>query len=198
MSLRRFSGVAIAAAVLCLGLAGETSAQGVGVGIKGGVVYPDFDTDALNLKNRTGWQGGLWFGGNRQGVVGVQGELNFLRKRAESELDPTQTVDVNYLQIPVLLRLHSPAQAASGFQVYGIVGPSFDIKLSESFEGVTFTSDAFKGFDIGLMFGAGVEAGRLIFEGRYSRGLKNVNDTFDDVSDIKTHSFALLAGIRFN
>jgi len=178
--IRTINKLPLVLALLCVGFAGTASAQGVGVGIKGGIVYPDFDNDVLNLKNRVGWQGGLWFGGNRPGVLGVQGEVNFLRKRAESNLIPDETVDVNYLQIPVLLRLHNPSSAA-GFQLYGIVGPSFDIKVSETISGVNFTDDAFKTFDIGLMFGGGVEIGRVLFEGRYERGLKNVNKSLESV-----------------
>ena len=197
MNVRRVFSVTMAAAAMALGMAGTASAQGPGVGIKGGVVFPNFNSDAFDLKKRTGWQAGVWFGGNREGVVGVQGEVNLLRKRAESDIIPDATVDITYLQIPVLLRLHNPSSSAAGAQLYGIVGPSFDLKLSETLEGINFTDDAFKRLDIGLMFGVGVEAGRFLVEGRYTRGLRDINEELS-VTEIKSHSFAVLAGVRFN
>lgn len=195
--------IQISALALLVGLCipGAALAQGVGVGLKGGIVYPQFthDIEDLELDNRAGWQAGIFFGGNREGVVGIQGELNWLRKRTTVDFfGDDLDVDVDYLQIPVLLRLHSPAQSAQSFQFYGIVGPTFDIKLREQFADALTIDEGFEGVDIGIMFGAGVEAGRILFEGRYSRGLRNVNKSFDDVSEIKTHSFALLLGVRLN
>lgn len=194
--MNRITKIVVMAAVVVLGGWATASAQGAGVGIKGGVVFPDFTTDALELKGRTGWQGGIWFGGNREGVVGVQGEVNFLQNRAESELVPGDTAKLNYLQVPVLLRIHNPSRA-SGFQVYGIVGPSFDVKISETIEGVSFTSDSFETLNVGAMVGAGIEFARVSVEGRYSRGLRNISKDLE-ATELKSHSFALLLGVRFN
>jgi hypothetical protein len=186
--------VAALAAIVALGTAGTAAAQGIGIGVKGGLVYPDFSTDFEDYKNRVGWQAGLWIGGNRDGIVGVMGEFNFLRKRAETNQGE---VDLSYIQIPVLLRLNTPSTSKNGFQAYGIVGPSFDVKVGESLEGINLI-DEFEGMDIGLMFGGGFEIARIIVEGRYTRGMRQVNESFNDVADLKTHSFAVLFGIRFN
>jgi hypothetical protein len=48
------------------------------------------------------------------------------------------------------------------------------------------------------MFGAGIEAGRVIFEGRYTRGFKQINNRFQETAELKSHSFAVLVGVRFN
>ena len=39
---------------------------------------------------------------------------------------------------------------------------------------------------------------RLILEGRYEWGFLRVNKAFADIEEIKTRSFTLLVGIRFN
>lgn len=186
--------VAVLAAIVAFASTGTAAAQGIGFGIKGGLVYPDFSTDFEDYENRAGWQAGLWVGGNRDGIVGVMGEFNYLRKRAETNQGE---VDLSYIQIPVLLRLNTPSASKNAFQAYGIVGPSFDVKVGESLEGINLI-DEFEGMDIGLMFGGGVEVARIIFEARYTRGMRQVNESFNDLAELKTHSFAVLFGFRFN
>ena len=200
--MKRVSLIVASLFLVLFAAAGTASAQGIGVGVKGGVVFPDFSSDDFDIDNRTGWQFGLFFGGNRTGIVGVQAEINYLRKSAESTAVSGYEADLDYLQIPVLLKLHTPASSASKFQFYGIVGPSFDIKLRETLAGgslvVSDLDDAFNTFDIGVIFGAGIEAGRVIFEGRYSRGFRQINDKFQETAELKSHSFAVLVGVRFN
>ena len=58
----------------------------------------------------------------------------------------------------------------------------------------TDITDGFNGLDIGIVAGAGMEFGRLALEWRYSRGLRRVNDEFNDLYKIKSHSFAALVG----
>ena len=185
---------------LMTGAHGSAFAQGVGVGIKGGLLFPDFSSEDLDLKNNVGWQGGLFLGGNSSGVAGAQVEFNILRKKAESEVLSGYTATLDYLQIPVLLKLHSPSSSASSFQIYGVVGPSFDIKLRESLEGlvVSDVTDGFENFDLGGIVGAGIEGGRFLVEVRYSRGFRQINKNLHDAVEIKGHSVAGLVGFRFN
>ncbi len=42
---------------------------------------------------------------------------------------PEQAIRIDYLQVPVLLRLNIGGEFPSGFAVYGIAGPAFDIKI---------------------------------------------------------------------
>ena len=190
-------------ALLAIGALAATShtAAAQSVGVKGGLVFPEFDADNLDIDNRTGWQGGLFFGGNPGGVLGLQSEINFIRKKAETSAPGSLTdLTVDYVQLPVLLRLHSPASSASSVQLYGLIGPSVELKVRESIEGTTVSSikDGFEGFTWSGIIGAGVEAGRIIVEGRYTRGFREVNKNFLDTTEIKGHSFAVLVGLRLN
>ena len=189
----RFRTAAIAA-IVALGLASPAAAQGLGFGVKGGWVYPDFSTDFGDYKNNSGWQAGIFLGGNREGVAGLQVEFNYLRKKAETDLG---TTELSYLQIPVLLRLNTPSPTKESFQFYGIVGPTFDVKVGDSFTGINLI-DEYEGLDIGIMGGVGIEIVRVIVEGRYSYGLRALNKSLSDLGELKSHSFAILVGFRFN
>ena len=46
--------------------------------------------------------------------------------------------------------------------------------------------------------GGGVEITRFLAEVRYNEGLRNISKNFSASNDIKTRSFALLIGVRFN
>jgi hypothetical protein len=52
--------------------------------------------------------------------------------------------------------------------------------------------------DVGVVIGAGVEITRLILEARYEWGFLAINKQFADIEEIKTRTFTLLVGIRFN
>jgi hypothetical protein len=190
--------------VALLALAGTAAGQdGVGFGIKGGVRYPDFSTDDLDLDNRLGWQAGVFFGGNRDGVIGVQAEVNWLRNETDVPpigAVPAGTVTLDYVQVPVLLKLNVGTRSSYAFNVFGVVGPSFEVLVRDEvsgFGGPTTSDYRFEDVNVGLLLGGGIEVSRFILEARYTRGFRNINRDFD-VSDIKLNSFAVLAGIRFN
>lgn len=191
LRIAKYVSMAVVLVTALVGSAGVASAQGVGV--KGGLVFADFNGDNIDFDKATGWQGGVYFGGNRDGVVGVLGEVNFIQKKTSFEgID----LKVNYLQVPVLLRVGG---GSSGVKLYGVAGPAIDIKIGESVEGFDL-EDGFEGFDIGGIVGVGVEVSRFLIEGRYTRGFRQVNNDFDfeDAVKIKAHSFAVLLGVRFN
>jgi hypothetical protein len=48
------------------------------------------------------------------------------------------------------------------------------------------------------MFGGGIELSRFIIEGRYSKGLLQVDKNLQAIADIRINHFAALIGIRFN
>lgn len=172
--------------------------EGIGIGVKGGPVFADFssDTDDLDFGKRTGFQGGIFFGGNRPGTIGVMGEVNYIQKKAQIPFSD-EDLTLSYLQVPVFLRINGGSRTLSGVNVYGIVGPAVDIKVSDDAGDFDIT-DGFEGVDVSIIGGVGVEITRFIIEGRYTWGLRRVNKEFNDVSEIKARSFAILFGFRFN
>lgn len=194
------------AALTVFCLAAETTtaaAQGVGLGLKLGPVYPDFNTHDVNVDNRVGGQLGVFFGGNPNGVFGLQGELNWMRTRMElngGSLNSTGKVILDYIQVPVLLRVNAGSRSNSRAALYGIVGPSFDLNVHEHIVGFvqpTVSDDEFEDFNFSMMFGGGLEMAQVLVEARYAWGLKTVNKNFRDTADLSLNSFALLFGVRF-
>ena len=190
---RRVSVVFVAAVALTAGLALPSRAEAQsGVGIKGGFLYSSLDFDDVDdvYDSRAGWTAGVFFGAKRP--VTIQGELNFLQKRAK-DLITDEDISLYYVQIPVLLRVGG----GDTVHLYGIVGPAFDIKIGES-DRVTVV-DEFEGIDIGIMGGVGLEIGRFIVEGRGNWGLRNIAKSFTnfDGGDLKGKTFALQVGVRF-
>src|SRR6185295_1332051 len=137
-------------------------------------------SDALDFDNRTGMQAGIALGGARLHPLGAQVEFNWIRKEGAVVGGPDVRLD--YLQIPVFLRINIGTQHSKTFDVYGIVGPSFSYLIANRVGGLTF-DDGFQGFDAGIVGAVGVEIYRFTIEGRYEKGLRNINKNLD-VGDI--------------
>ena len=175
---------------------GRARAEGFGFGVKGGFLFNSFSqANNTNLKGKTGNAFGIFFGGNRGGNLGVMGELLYATKVSASG---TQETKLHYLEIPILLRLNFGSPSRNGVSVYGLAGPVFDINLSASLNGLDVKSK-YQSLDLGVIVGAGVEVTRLLIEGRYNWGLRNIqNGNLATFGDIKTKTFALLVGFRLN
>ena len=171
--------------------------EGFGIGAEFGPLFSSFDQANANFKSNTGFEGGIFFGGNRAGSVGVMGKLLYAKKGAQNSAG-TASVDLNYLEIPVLMRINFGSSSLNGVSVYGIVGPVADILLQGK-QGNLDVKSNYESLDVGLQFGGGIEITRFLVEGVYTKGLLNVlKSTGGTATDIKTHSFAVLFGIRFN
>ena len=191
MMIRSAARFAILAVLAVFVSASPVAAQG----IKFGPTFASFSSDALDFSTRTGIHAGIFFGGNRDGVVGVQTELNWIRKNAQTEPEGIG-FRIDYVQIPLLLRLNAGSSSSSGFVAYGIVGPAAEVKVADEIEGFTL-DDGFEGADVSLVFGGGIEIARIIVEGRYSKGFRRINDTLSSADEIKSQSFTILFGLRF-
>ena len=192
MNICAFGRLAVLA-VLSLAIpASDASAQGGG-GIKVGPTFDAFSGDALDFENRTGIHAGIFLGGSRDKVLGFQTEINWLRKNTELQ---TRDIRIDYLQIPVLLRLNAGSSSPNRFAAFGVIGPAIELKLADEIEGFTL-DDGFEGADVSLVFGGGIEVARIILEGRYEKGLRRINNTFSNFSEITKQSFTILFGVRF-
>ncbi len=195
--IRVFRRLAVVAALVPIFLSspGLAEAQGVGVGVKGGYLYSSFDFENVAdvIDGSNGWMAGLFFGGNRPGRVGVMGEVNVQAKRGESG---AENVTIYYLQVPALLRINGGSRSTSGVSAYGIIGPAIDLKIGEDFSDITDT-DEIESVDVSLVAGVGVEISRFIIEGRGTWGLRNIAKEGEGL-DVKTRTFAILVGLRFN
>lgn len=169
--------------------------QGIGFGLLGGITRAEFDSDGPTdfFESRNGWMAGIWFGGNRNGVLGFMGELSLVEKRAEAA---GETIKLRYLEIPAVLRVNVGQQSRNGVSVYGIAGPVFDIKIGD--EGFNLI-DEYEGFDVGILAGGGIEITRIGFEVRGNWGLRQINGgDLTDAEEIKTFTLQALVKLRIN
>ena len=171
----------------------SSTAPGFGFGVKGGVLFSSFREARTDYKNSGGWQGGLFIGGHRAGALGLQTELTYAKRGAKTG---STTTDTYYLEVPLLLRMNlGSTNRNTGAIVYFFAGPAADILLKAELEGID-VKDQFKSLDWNVIAGAGVEISRLLIEGRFNWGLANVLE--GPGNELKTQSFAILGGIRFN
>jgi hypothetical protein len=121
-----------------------------------------------------------------------------------------ETYKLNYVVIPVLLKLNIPT--SGDMMPYILAGPSFSINVGADFEesGDGWSEemdigDFVKTFDIGAVFGGGVKfpfASRMMSLGaRYDMGLSTIDDglaeewNMDEV-DVKNGVISILAGLE--
>lgn len=201
------------AVMLVAGLAllpGVASAQ-VEFGLKGGVTFADVpkfgeevrddDGDAqMRIGMAAGGHVAIAFGG----IVGLQGEVLYTQKgikaEAPGDVDQTFTLELDYIDVPVLLRL-GPS-GGNGLQF--LVGPSFNFNIGARSVLEGFIDDdedvkeEFKDFEMGLVVGGGYYGSVVIVEGRWQEGLTDISAIRESGdSTYRNRTFLALVGVRF-
>jgi len=161
---------------------GSAPASGFGIGAKIGPLWSSFDSATVGST-----------------TVNFDTSTGYAKKKQEVADQTGSSTSLKYLEIPILLRVNIGSRSRNGISIYGLVGPVFDINLKAEANGVD-VKKGYESLDIGILGGAGIEITRFLVEGRYNHGLRNVLKSTDvaSASDIKTHSFAVLFGVRFN
>jgi hypothetical protein len=182
--------------LLTVGLSSQSEAQSLPeFGVKGGLNYSTFnDTEDVEYKT------GFLIGGYANfkiplSPISVQPEVLFAQYGAKAEGADFE-FNVNYVQIPVLLKFGFETPAAQP-NVY--FGPymSFNTKAEVANNDGSFNlEDNAKDTEFGVIVGAGVDISKLRLGLRYSAGLTNVaEDDFNDSA--KNGAIALTVGIAF-
>ncbi len=192
-----------------LALPRPAAAAGVQFGIKaGGNMAKPTGAQAQDplatLKNKVGFNGGVFLAFSFGRVVSVQWEALYTMKGATYvALDDTFTdkLYADYIEVPLLLKLKVPLPLIQPF-VFG--GPTVGFKLSEKMESngqeVPFGENLLKNNDYGAVFGGGLNLGRhLQVDVRYSLGLQKVLSAFEGEvqPDFKNGVWSASLGIAF-
>jgi len=156
------------------------------------------------LKNKVGFNGGVFLALNFGRVVTIQWEVLYTMKGATYvALDDTFTdkLYADYIEVPLLLKLRIPLPV---IQPFVFAGPTVGFKLQEKMESngeeVPLTENLLKNNDYGAIFGAGLNLGRnFMVDVRYSLGLQKVISTVEgDVQpDFKNGVWSASLGIAF-
>jgi hypothetical protein len=169
-------------------------------GLKGGASFGNISNKGVlpgDLKTRTGFAAGVSIGLGAQ-LLGVGAEALFAQRGLSS--DGTGDAKLDYLDVPVYLKLQVPSP---GIAPFGYVGPqvSFEVNCSngdlDCSDNGRSTTDYAGVIGAGVKFGSGGKVGVTV-EARYVYGLKDLKlDTVTSDESFKTRSFLILGGLVF-
>jgi hypothetical protein len=205
---------ALVISVILTGAVTPSVAQERHVGLKAGANFAslEFEGDTTTEYNerKFGFIGGGFAVLPLSGPLAVQIEALFSQKGAELSVDEADlvfTLELDYLDFPVLARFNAPASGSTRLHVFA--GPSFGYRMGARSKASSNQFDFAEGeivnieedvrrFDIGLVAGAGADIGRrLVVDARYSWGLKNAFKDDADGVDFKNRVLSIMAGVRF-
>ena len=206
MRHRMRTAMVVLSAALLAGLVGASSAaaqsansqEGIGVQIVGGPLFANFaDAQGFSSSNKTGYLVGVALGGNRGGVVGVEADVLYGQKGAT--IAGAGDFDQHIVHVPVMLKVNAGSGNANGLSFFGLGGGFFDWQFNSKLAGVDISKNT-DGYEVGYVLGGGVEVLRFSVQGRYIRGLREINKTFNvgSSTDVKSQAFAVLFAFRLN
>jgi opacity protein-like surface antigen len=203
--------ILLASPLFAVANAQAVAASNARVGIVAGVNWATIrGPDSEDPSNRMGFMGGVMLVSPLGTAVSIQPELLYTMKGAKVESledNFTGTVKMNYIEVPVLLRLDLATSGGVRPFVYG--GPAIAYKVGCSVElregTTTINADCdtgpdpadFKSTDFSAVAGAGLAfnmAGRMASIGaRYDYGLTK----FSESSDVKHRVISIVGTLEF-
>ena len=188
------------------GYAGAQASQHTSFGLVGAVNLATFGgSDASGAKNRVGFSLGGFARIPMSAMWSFQPEVEYAGKGAKtSDSFATGTVDLSYIEVPLLFRVSAPSTPAG--QLYAELGPAvafkIDCTISGSSGGITVSgscADAgadIKTMDVGGVVGAGYEfplnSMALSIGVRYNYGLTEIASN----ANTKNRNLQFVAGLR--
>jgi hypothetical protein len=185
-------------------LCASPAALSAQLGLKGGLLWSDVSNSGLlpgELEGRTGFTIGLALDGGKA-PLGLGVEALYARRGLESS-SPADARKLNYIDVPVYLRVAFPTP---GIQPFAYAGPQFSFEIAcDTEEGDCPENDPGVGerpsTTFAALVGAGLRLGeRSAFsvEARYMYGLTDLKlNTVTDSESYKDRVFLLLAGMSF-
>jgi hypothetical protein len=179
--------------LLLLGAAGPSGAQEsrFDVGVMAGLHRAALNGDPIpetSLETRSSFLIGARLGMRLRDDLSMSVEPCYARRGANAvtvvddvdDIEETTRIDLDYLDVPMLIRVHGSGKTRP-YAVGGLgVGFLLDATGEPPAGGAVDLTDELNGVDVFACFGGGLEttiAGQeLLFEARYTQGLGNVND----------------------
>ena len=179
--------------------------QPVSVGVKAGANFANLafssETEVTDSKNLTGLVAGLFVTVPINDIVAFQPEALFSQQGTQfSEQGQTAKIKIDYFQVPLLAKI----KVSRGSPVSVLAGPSLGFRTRARIEvpgaPVGFSDDfedELERFDLGLVAGVAVEAGQIVFDGRYMWGMMNIGKDTSEPGTAKHRVFSATVGLRF-
>ena len=181
-------------------------------GVKGGIGFASLSAESSELQefiddSRTGLIIGGFVDVPVNDMFSMMVEGLYSQKGATASVtEPGGTFDVttkiDYFEIPILAKFPFNTMTTVRPFVYAGIAPAFKVsaKQTAEFSGEEDEEDLdddVKGMDLPLVFGGGVQVGKIALEARYNLGLLNINESSDEEGSVKTRQFAILASFSF-
>ena len=183
------------------------ASDGPEFGAKVGFVRPSESSGSITSGRPHGWEGGLFISSNHVERFGFMSEL-LLKQRGLSKAETTylasggKFADGYYsIQVPLLLRANFPISEGDGPVVFAAAGPAVEawfFSLKDRVYNFSPEKEYRTRLDFALAGSLGIEVSRFTLEVRLNRGLRNTYDYARSEASLKTRSFAILGGFRFN
>lgn len=186
----------------------NANAQKMAIGIEGGInianvsVNPTTTTDS-----RTGLIVGTLLDVNFTNQITLTPGIRFSMKGFSNTVNTvTNTIKLNYLDFPVLLKIKFPL---TEIKPYLAAGPVLGINLSANLDQTNGTqsassdiSSSTESIDFALLFAGGMDFKvglntALFFQVGYQLGLSNINKTANSTTTIKNNAFQITGGVKF-
>ncbi len=150
------------------------------IGVEGGFDLANLNGPNVNdvFGSRLGWVVGAFVNLPFGPTLALQPEILYEQKGGKFNGNPYQ---LDYVEVPILLDITLIGPLGI------LLGPSFDGNVASS--GVQNVNNT----DVGLVGGAQVFVGPLLFSGRYEIGLSNINSN----QQIQNGTFTFMAGLSF-
>jgi hypothetical protein len=195
--------IACAVALTCTPSA---AAQGLTLGVKGGVNLATQrnsggNDDGPGLESRVGLVAGMFATMPLVSKLELQPEALFSSKGARVDLDGIKaSLVADYLEVPVLARF----SRRGGFNYYLAGGPAVAFLLrahsrtefAGSTEEIDITEQVNR-VDFGVAMGGGVEFGSIVIDGRYTLGLQDIDKDKSDAVKTTNRAISLTVGFKF-
>jgi len=183
------------------------------LGPKVGLNYSNLTGDVSDEAGyKLGFAGGAFFAYTFSDWFTLQPEVLYSQKGAKATEERlgeerTETISLDYVEIPVLAVLTIPTQSRLTPKVF--VGPAFGFLLSAEDKrevdgeerGSEDIKDALKDYDIGVVLGAGLDVkvgpGAITADVRYNFGVTNIVDDEDDNDTVRNGVFSFMVGYAF-
>lgn len=200
---------AVLTVILSIGIARPAHAQRIAVGARGGLNISTADVDGSIFPEDVGtvtkFHAGALINIEISRYFALQPQFLYSRK-GFAEGDGTVSIDVAYVEIPVLAMLQIPGRISPHLYAGPFLALESTCTASTEIAGEEDCSDArtaprTKGADSGIMVGGGVKfdtgPGFLLLDVLYSHGLTDVSELSEDVDSIKLRTVYFSLGYAF-
>lgn len=197
------------------------SADVLSYGVKRGVNFAKFggldagfhkdEPGPYECKYKIGFSTGLFASVSPIDIIAIQSAILFSSKGTKVEFEGLEGLEFDhlyYIEIPLLLKFYPIKISISRINIFS--GPYLGMNVINRYKTTDDVKDFYelldlepegeyedvKTLDFGLVFGLGVDIGRILIEGSFSLGLTTTDDSAFEF-DLKNRVLTIMLGYRF-